>query len=130
MLDGELQSSLSFDFVDLTHRKGHFKSSIRAKAIEWGTKSAVPYVSFAWANTRATSSFWASRGVMNLAPIGSASLRSRRSILSPGGWVKPSSAPSARSFRAIAHAKLKSLATPRISAFLPGNNPIPRPLSP
>ena len=83
---------------------------------------------FARSNTRATSSsFWTSHDVISLAPIGSASLRTRRSILSPGRWVKPSSAPSARSFCAIAQAMLKSFATPRIIPFLPENSPIPGP---
>ena len=75
--------------------------------------------------TRATSSsFWTSQGVTSLAPIGSASLRTRRSILSPGRWVKPISAPSASSFRLIAQAMLKSLATPSTTPFFPVNRPI------
>ncbi len=66
---------------------------------------------------------------MSLAPIGSATLRTRRSILSPGRWVKPSSAPSSWSFLAIDQAMLNSLATPRISPFFPVNSPIRPPLS-
>ena len=112
----------------LESTNGHFRSSIGAKAIEWSTKSRLPKVSPAWSNTRATSSsFWTSQGMISLAPTGSASLRTRRSILSPGRWVKPTSAPSSRSFCVIAQAMLKSLATPSTSPFFPENNPISDP---
>ena len=58
------------------------------------------------------------------APMGSTSLRTRRSIFSPGRCVNPISAPSSSSFRVIAQAMLKSLATPSTSPFFPVNIPI------
>src|SRR5262245_7693571 len=76
-----------------------------------------------------SSSFWTSQGKTIFGPTGSVSFLRRRSILSPGRWVNPTSAPSARSFWVMAQAMLYALTTPRTSPFLPVNSPIGSALS-
>ena len=72
---------------------------------------------------RICSSDWTSHGSTKVEPIDSASGRTRRSIrLSTD--EKPTSAPSSWSARAIPQAIEWSLATPKISAFLPSSSPI------
>ena len=85
-----------------------------------------PVVGLAPARRRplgSASSDWTSHGSTNVEPIESASGRTRRSIrLSTD--EKPTSAPSSWSARAIPQAIEWSLATPKISAFLPSSRPI------
>ena len=72
---------------------------------------------------RICSSAWTSQGSTNVDPIDSASGRTRRSMrLSTD--EKPTSAPSSWSAWAIPQAIEWSLATPKISAFLPSSSPI------
>ena len=72
---------------------------------------------------RICSSDWTSHGSTKVDPIDSASGRTRRSMrLSTD--EKPTSAPSSWSARAMPQAIEWSLATPKISAFLPSSSPI------
>ena len=101
--------------------------SLSAKAMQCTTKSISPKSlptrsKHAAMSASLATSIGCSHGLAT--PMPSTSLRVRRSIFSPGMWVKMHSAPSRRRLCEIAVAMLVSWRTPVTSPRLPVMNPI------